>query len=262
MRVLFLGDVVGRPGRRAVGRFLERRLSGTEVHLVVANCENASGGKGIDPETAEELRDLGVDVLTSGNHVWQNRSIVPYITEHGRLLRPVNLPPGTPGQGWVVITPERSDASVAVLNVIGRVYMPPADCPFRGAAAAVADIARQTRVIVVDMHGEATSEKVGMGRFLDGRVSAVIGTHTHVQTADETVLPGGTAYVTDAGMCGPENSVLGVRTEQVLRRFLTQMPVRFEVAPGAASVQGVLLDVDEATGRARGIERVRERVEL
>ena len=261
MRLLFLGDVVGRPGRRAVRAVLPRLIAREGADFVVANCENASGGKGIDPDAAEELRDAGVDVLTSGNHVWQHQAIVPYITENRRLLRPHNFAPGVPGTGCAVHRARKSETSVGVLNLIGRVFMGPADCPFRAAEAAVAELRREATVILVDMHAEATSEKVAMGRFLDGRVSAVVGSHTHVQTADEEILAGGTAYLTDAGMCGPLSSVLGVRSDQVLRRFLTQMPTRFDVASGPVIVQGALIDVDPASGRASMVRRIRERVD-
>jgi len=261
MRLLFLGDVVGRPGRRAVIRIVPRLIAREGVDFVVANCENASGGKGIDPESADELIDCGVDVLTSGNHVWQNSGIVPYIRESDRLLRPENFPPGVPGRGWTIRTSARTKSPVGVLNLIGRVFMGPADCPFNAATRALEAIRKETSVILVDMHGEATSEKLGMGRFLEGKVSAVVGSHTHVQTADESVLPGGTACITDAGMCGPIDSILGVRTDQVLRRFLTQMPVRFDVAAGPVVVQGALIDVDDHTGRATAIRRLREQVD-
>jgi len=260
MRLLFLGDVVGRPGRRALGILLPSLVAREVVDFVVANGENASGGKGIDPEGAEELLDAGVDVLTSGNHIWQHAAILDYLRETRRLLRPLNLAPGVPGTGAVVHATKRSGPRVGVLNLIGRVFMGPAECPFHAAERAVAELRRETPVILVDMHGEATSEKVAMGRFLDGKVSAVIGSHTHVQTADESILPAGTAYLTDAGMCGPDASILGVKIEQVLRRFLTQMPTRFEVASGAVLVQGALIEVDEATGRATAIRRVQERV--
>src|SRR5881296_3708975 len=253
MRLLFLGDVVGRPGRRALGVLLPRLVAREAVQFVVANGENASGGKGIDPEGAEELLDAGVDVLTSGNHIWQHTAILDYLRETRRLIRPLNLAPGVPGTGAVVHATKRPGPRVGVLNLIGRVFMGPAE-------RAVAELRRETPVILVDMHGEATSEKVAMGRFLDGKVSAVIGSHTHVQTADESILPAGTAYLTDAGMCGPEGSVLGVKTAQVLRRFLTQMPTRFEVASGPVLVQGALIDVDGASGRATAIRRVQERV--
>ena len=260
MRLLFLGDVVGRPGRRALAALVPRLAAQEDIEFIIANCENASGGKGVDPRSADELHETGVDVLTSGNHVWQNREIVPYMRESGRLLRPLNFPPGVPGVGWTVQKARRSEARVAVLNLIGRVFMAPVDCPFRAADEALADIRREASIVFVDMHAEATSEKVAMGRFLDGRVSAVVGSHTHIQTADETVLPGGSAYLTDAGMCGPEDSVLGVRTDRVVERFLTQMPTRFEVAAGAVLVQGAVIDIDGETGRARSIRRVRERV--
>ena len=260
MRLLFLGDVVGRPGRRAVGRLLPRLIEREGVQFVVANCENASGGKGIDPEGAEELYDAGADVLTSGNHVWQHSSIIDYMRDNSRLLRPANFPRAVPGIGYTVHRGRRAGVAIGVVNVIGRVFMGPAECPFRTAEEAVEAVRAETSVIIVDMHAEATSEKVGMGRFLDGKVSAVIGSHTHVQTADEEVFPGGTAYLTDAGMCGPDVSVLGMRSDQVLRRFLTQMPTRFEVASGPVIVQGAIIDVDPTTGRASGIRRVRERV--
>ncbi len=260
MRLLFLGDVVGRPGRRAVAAVLPRLRRDAEVDFVIANGENASSGKGINPKGAEELRDAGVDVLTSGNHIWHSRDILPYLKENERLLRPLNFAPGVPGVGWTMKASRRRGFPIAVINLIGRTFMPPAACPFLAIEELLPRVREATPVIFVDMHGEATSEKVGMGWFLDGKVSAVVGSHTHVQTADETILPGGTAYLTDAGMCGPEHSVLGVRTDQVLHRFRSQMPTRFDVAPGPVLVQGALIDVDETSGRAMAIARVRERV--
>jgi metallophosphoesterase (TIGR00282 family) len=259
MRIAFFGDVVGRPGRRAVAIVLRQLKREQSIDFVIANGENAAGGKGIDPGSAEELQDAGVDVITTGNHVWQNREIIPYLAENGRVLRPLNFAPGTPGAGWVV-REARDGSAVAVVNVIGRVFMGPADCPFRAVEAVLPEIRGATPVIVVDMHAEATSEKVGMGRFLDGRVTAVIGSHTHVQTADESVLAGGTAVLSDAGMCGPEDSILGVRTDRVLDRFVRQMPVRFEVASGPVLVHGAVVDVDATSGRATAIRRLRERV--
>jgi len=259
MRIAFFGDVVGRPGRRAVAIVLRQLRRNERIDFVIANGENAAGGKGIDAGSAEELQDAGVDVITTGNHVWQHREIVTYLADNPRVLRPLNFPPGAPGVGWV-IRATQNGTPVAVVNLIGRVFMGPADCPFRAADAVLPAVHADARVVIVDMHGEATSEKVGMGRYLDGRVTAVLGSHTHVQTADEAVLPGGTAVLTDAGMCGPEDSILGVRADRVLERFLTQMPVRFEVASGPAIVQGAVLDVDENSGRALGIRRIRERV--
>lgn len=260
MRLLFFGDVVGRPGRRAVARLVPSLRTSERADFVVANVENASGGKGIDPDSAEELRDCGVDVLTTGNHVWRNPAIVPYMQETDRLLRPLNFAPGVPGVGWTVQRAPGTGASVGVINLIGRVFMEPAECPFRAVERALEEVRPRAAVIFVDMHGEATSEKVGMGRYLDGRVSAVVGSHTHVQTADETILPGGTAFLTDAGMCGPEDSILGMKSDAVIRRFLTQMPTRFEVASGTVLVQGAVIDIDEQSGRATAIRRIRERV--
>lgn len=259
MRILVFGDVVGRPGRAAVERHLRALEPAGRPDFVVANGENASGGRGIDPATAEALQDAGVDVITTGNHVWQSREIADYLAETTRVLRPANYPPGCPGSGWTVLPSRDGGAPVAVLNLIGRVFMGPADCPFRAAEAALDAIAGEAPVILVDMHAEATSEKNAMGRFLDGRVSAVVGTHTHVQTADEQVLPGGTAYLTDIGMCGPQDSILGVRTDRVIERFLTQMPTRFDVAKGPVVVQGVEIEVDGATGRASAIRRLQVR---
>jgi metallophosphoesterase (TIGR00282 family) len=258
MRIAFFGDVVGRPGRRAVAIVLRQLRRDEAIDFVVANGENAAGGKGIDVGSAEELQDAGVDVITTGNHVWQHRDIIPYLDENHRLLRPLNFSQA-PGAGWVV-RPARDGTPVGVVNLIGRVFMGPADCPFRAMEAALPELGRDARVVLVDMHAEATSEKVGMGRFLDGRVSAVVGSHTHVQTADEAVLSGGTAVLSDAGMCGPEDSILGVRVDRVLERFLSPLPVRFEVASGPVLVQGAVVEVDAQSGRALGIRRIRERV--
>lgn len=262
IRVLFFGDVVGRPGRAALERHLREIPSADVPDLVIANAENASGGRGLDPDTAEALRDAGVDVLTTGNHVWQHREIATYLAETTRVLRPANYPPACPGVGWTVVTARRGGVQIAVVNLIGRVFMGGADCPFRSVEAILGELAGRARVVVVDMHAEATSEKCAMGRFLDGRVSAVIGTHTHVQTADEEILPGGTAYLTDVGMCGPADSVLGVRSDRVIERFLTQMPNRFDLAGGPVLVQGAMVEVDPAAGRAVGIHRVRQRMAL
>src|SRR5262245_20819852 len=260
MRLLFLGDVVGRPGRRAVASVLPGLRRGGEIGVFVASGGNASKAKGINPRAAEELRDAGIDVLTSGNHIWQSRDIIPYLRENQRLLRPLNFAPDVPGVGWTVRPARRSGTPVAVVNLIGRTFMPPAGCPFWAVEHILPAVQQEARVILVDMHGEATSEKVAMGGFLAGTVSAVIRSPTHVQPADETVLSGGTAFLTDAGMCGPEHSVLGVRTDQVIARFRSQMPVRFDVASGPVLVQGAMIDVDETTGRATAIRRVRERV--
>lgn len=259
MKLLYFGDVVGKPGREAVKRRALSLAQSEDADFLVANCENASGGIGIDPGTARELYSAGMDVLTSGNHIWQKREIYEYLESSDRLLRPANFAPGVPGRGWSVYdTPK---GPVAVVNLIGRVFMAPADCPFRAADEILAKIGERARVILVDMHAEATSEKMGMGRYLDGRVSAVVGSHTHVQTSDEMVLPKGTAYLTDTGMCGPLDSIIGMRTDVVLRRFLDQMPARFEVGGGPPLLQAVSVDVDESTGKARSIRRFREILE-
>jgi len=254
MRIAFLGDVVGKPGRRGVTAFLPSLIVSEAIDFVVANCENAAGGVGVDPGSVRELLSAGVDVLTSGNHIWAKREIVDYIADSDVLLRPANFSPTTPGWGYTVKT-SRGGTPVAVVNLIGRVFMNNYDCPFRVADTVLEAIGAKATVVFVDMHAEATSEKVAMGWYLDGRVSAVVGSHTHVQTADERLLPGGTAYLTDAGMCGPRDSVIGVKRDAVVQRFLTQMPTRFEVATGPVLVQGAVIDVDEASGRASGINR-------
>lgn len=257
MRILFLGDVVGKPGRRAVGLVLPQLIDRQRVDLVVANCENATDGSGIDPKSAHELFEAGVHVLTSGNHVWRRREIIEFIRREPRLLRPANFPPSVPGRGWGMV--ETADGTpVAVVNLIGRVFMDSVDCPFRTAEALLPELRARTCIVIVDMHAETTSEKSAMGWFLAGKVSAVLGSHTHVQTADERVLPGGTAYVTDVGMCGPTESVIGVKKELAVQRFLTHMPVKFEVAGGPVVVHGAVIDVDAQTGRASAIRRVRE----
>jgi len=214
-------------------------------------------GAGVEPGDAERLFESGVDVLTSGNHIWRRKEIIDFIEADGRLLRPLNFPEGTPGAGWA-IHETAGGVAVAVVNLIGRVFMDSLDCPFRAVDRILPDLSAGARIILVDMHGEATSEKVAMGSFLAGRVAAVVGSHTHVQTADERVLPGGTAFITDAGMCGPVDSVIGVDKEAAIRRFLTHMPGKLEVARGPAALQGAIIDVDDSTGRALTIKRVRE----
>jgi len=226
-----------------------------QVDLTILNCENAAAGFGVTPTIADEFLDWGVDVLTSGNHIWDKKEIFPYLDKHSRILRPANYPPGNPGRGCMTAR-TRAGEEFAVLNLQGRVFMPTTDDPFRAADAELAKLSKDIKVIFVDMHGEATSEKVAMGWYLDGRVSAVIGTHTHIPTADEMILPGGTAYQTDAGMTGPFMSVIGVMKEDVIHRFLTQIPVKFESASQDVRLNGTLVDVDSSTGKARSIQRV------
>ncbi|HUB08456.1 MAG TPA: TIGR00282 family metallophosphoesterase [Myxococcales bacterium] len=260
MKVLFLGDIVGKPGRRAVRELMPRVVGRHQVDLTVANCENAAGGAGITPEAAEELLACQIQVLTSGNHIWDKKDIVPYLEQNrGPLLRPANYPAGSPGKGAMVVeTPD--GRKLGVLNVEGRVFMKTLDDPFRRADEELAKLSAVTKCILVDMHCEATSEKNAMGVHLDGRVSAVVGSHTHVQTADERILPGGTAYITDVGMCGPLDSIIGVKKELALQRFLTQRPMPFETARNLTYLQGAVVTIDDATGKGVAIERIRERL--
>lgn len=255
MRLLMIGDIVGRSGRRAVKVNVSSLKREFDLDLVIANGENAAGGNGITKEVAQELFSSGVDVLTMGNHVWNKKEAYVYIDRETRIVRPANYPPGTPGIGANVYDTRRK-VQVAVINLAGRVFLQAIDCPFRKADEMIARMKEKARVVVVDFHAEATSEKIAMGWFLDGRVSAVVGTHTHVQTADERILPGGTAYITDLGMTGPWNSVIGVKKEIIIDKFVTQLPQRFEVATGAFQFNGVVIDVDEETGEATSIKRI------
>ncbi|MBI4011857.1 MAG: TIGR00282 family metallophosphoesterase [Candidatus Rokubacteria bacterium] len=254
MTILCIGDVFGEPGRRALAHFLPRLRAELEVDLVVANVENAAAGFGVTPALARGFLDGGVDVMTSGNHVWDRKEIIEYIVKENLLLRPANYPRGTPGVGSVVV--KAGAHRVGVLNLQGRVFMTPIDCPFLTADAEVERLRGETPLIVVDMHAEATSEKQAMGWYLDGRVSAVVGSHSHVQTADERLLPGGTAYLTDLGITGPLDSVIGVEAAAAIQRFLTGMPNRFEPARGRVRVQGAVIRIDPETGRGLAIERI------
>lgn len=259
MKVLMIGDIVGEPGRKAVARRLERLVRDHSVDLVVANCENAAGGFGVTPKIADELLFMGIDVLTTGNHIWDKREIIEYIATQPRLLRPANLSPDVPGAGSFVFDISPTE-KIAVLQIMGNVFMPPSDCAFRTARREVARLKEVTPNIIVDMHCEATSEKRAMGWFLDGQVTAVLGTHTHVQTADEEILPKGTAYLTDLGLTGPFQSVIGMNRDIVLRKFLNHMPQRMEVAGGPCVLSGALISIG-SDGRAQSIERVQERDE-
>ena len=255
MKVIVIGDIVGKPGRKALSASLKRLKEQHEAEFVVANAENAAEGAGVVPRVGDEILGAGVDVMTSGNHIYDKKDVIKYIENEPRLLRPANYASDTPGRGvWLGST--QSGTPVAVINVQGRVFMPPTDCPFKTADRLIAEIGNRASVIIVDHHAEATSEKQAMGRYLDGRVSVVVGTHTHVQTADEQVLPGGTAYITDLGMTGPYDSIIGVESQLVISRFLRGMPTRFETATGDARLCGVVVDVDERTGKAVSIERL------
>lgn len=257
MHLLVIGDVHGRPGRRILKERLPRLRAHHDARFVIANGENAAGGAGLSREVAEELLAAGVDVITGGNHIWQHRDALELLDSEPRIIRPLNYPPGAPGRGAAVAA-SKDGVAVAVLNLQGRVFMPGVDDPFRTIRAEVEGLDERARVIILDFHAEATSEKVAMGWYLDGKVSAVIGTHTHVQTADERILPQGTAYISDVGMTGPRDGVIGMDRERILERFLTGLPVRFEVASGPAQLNAVVIDVDERTGRARRIERILE----
>ncbi len=259
MTLLFIGDIVGSPGRKAVRVLLPRLRARCGVDVVIANGENAAGGSGITPETASEIFAAGVDIITSGDHLWDQKEVTELLLKEPRFVRPINYPAGTLGQGSTVW--QRSGhVSVGVINAQGRSFMAPLENPFVQVAAEVDRLRRVTPVIFVDMHAEATSEKIAMARMLDGTVSAVVGTHTHVQTADEQILPGGTAFLCDAGFTGPHDSVLGREVEPVIRRFRTCTPQRFPVAKDRVMLQGVLIRVNPETGRAEGIQRISESV--
>lgn len=254
VRVLFLGDIVGRAGRQAVQAclpFLKREFS---PDIVVANAENAAGGIGITGEIATQLLQEGIDVLTTGNHAWKERAVYAYLDAEPRILRPANYPPGAPGRGWAVYP--AGNHSLAVVNLCGRVFMDMVDCPFRAIDAILEEVRSVTPLVLVDFHAEATSEAQAFGWYVDGRCSAVVGTHTHVQTADARILPQGTAYITDAGMCGALDSVIGMQVEQVIQRFRSQLPVKFEAARGRPAVQGVFVEIDTQSARALQIQRV------
>jgi 2',3'-cyclic-nucleotide 2'-phosphodiesterase len=257
LRLLFLGDIIGEPGRRAVIEMLPTLKSAWELDFVVVNGENVAAGRGITPKLAIDLLRCGVAVITTGDHVWDQKDIVSFIETEPRLLRPINYPEDTPGGGSIVL--ETAKGKVGVINVQGRTFMLPAlENPFRRVWDEVEQIRKQTPVIFVDVHAETTSEKIALGRFLDGKVSVVAGTHTHVQTADDQIFPGGTAFICDAGMCGPTESVLGREIQPIVQRFYTSMPVNFPVAKGEVKLHGLMVDIDEESGRAISVQRIAE----
>lgn len=257
MNLLFIGDIVGEPGRRAVKTLLPRLREQHSLDFVVANGENSAGGSGITPRMANEIFAAGVNVITSGDHLWDQKEVTELLENEPRFLRPLNYPPGTPGLGSAVYQLPHLPL-VGVMNAQGRTFMPPLENPFLLAEAEVESLRRQTSIIFVDFHAEATSEKIAFARMLDGRVSAVVGTHTHVQTADEHIFPGGTAYLTDAGFTGPQDSVLGREIAPVLKRFKTSTPQRFEVATGRIVLNGAMIEIDDTTGKALKIRRIAE----
>lgn len=255
MKILFIGDIVGKPGRTALKKGLPQIRSKFDIDLVIANAENAAGGFGITEQIGKEILADGVDVMTSGNHIWDKKDALQYITKENRLLRPANYPDGVPGHGTIIVKTGKGE-KVGVLNISGRVFMNQLDSPFTVSKEQVSILKKETNIIIVDIHAEATSEKQAIGFFLDGKVSAVIGTHTHVQTADEQIMPKGTAYLTDVGMTGPTDSIIGVEKGLVLSRFLTGIPARFETANGESVLSCALLDIDTTTGRSTSIERI------
>ncbi|MFH1245850.1 MAG: TIGR00282 family metallophosphoesterase [Candidatus Omnitrophota bacterium] len=260
MKILFIGDIVGKPGREAVRLLLPNVRKEYGIDLAIANAENAAGGSGVTPQIAQDLFGYGLDMLTSGDHIWKRKEIMETLNSEERLLRPLNYPLAAPGKGSSIIRTKKG-VPVGIMNLEGRVFMSSIECPFRCAREAVEQMEEKARVIIVDIHAEATSEKVALGWFLDGKVSAVLGTHTHVQTADEKILPKGTAYITDVGMTGPFDSVIGRKYEDVIERFLTQVPVRFEMAEDNVQMHGVVVEIDEKTGKAVAIKRIQEKIQ-
>lgn len=259
MRVLLLGDIISKPGRRALRSGLKALRSELDVDLCIGNVENAAGIFGITPRVIEEIVDSGVDAMTSGNHVWDKREGIGLLDTRQDIVRPANYPPEVPGRG--VLFREVGKNVVCIVNLQGRTFMKPIDCPFRRADAILEELPSNVKIVLVDFHAEATSEKLAMGYYLDGRSSAVVGTHTHVQTADERVLPGGTAYITDVGMVGPSNSVIGVKKELIIDRFLHQLPARFDVAKEPPYIEAVLVEIDDMTGRSVSIRRIHREID-
>ena len=261
MRILLIGDIVGRPGREAVKKIVPELRKARVIDFVIGNAENIAGGSGLTPSTADELLDNQMDVLTSGDHIWKKKEMYEKLEKDSRILRPANYPEVCPGRGMTIVKSNTGKA-VAVINVLGRVFMNHADsCPFRAVEKELEKLSKDTKLILVDMHAEATSEKVALGRFLDGKVSVVFGTHTHVQTADERILPGGSAYITDLGMTGAQDSVIGRKVEVIIEHFLTCMPTRFDMADKDVELQGAIVEIDEKSGKATSIERVKEKIE-
>jgi metallophosphoesterase (TIGR00282 family) len=262
VKLLFIGDIVGGLGRQAVREILPKLRAQHALDFVIANGENSAGGNGITPRTAEEIFSAGVDVITCGDHLWDQKEVMELLENEKRFIRPINYPSGTPGQGSAVFEVQclksKIQSQIAVINAQGRTFMPALENPFTIVRAEVERLRQQTKIIFVDFHAEATSEKIAFARMLDGQVSAVVGTHTHVQTADEQIFPGGTAYLSDAGFTGPHESVLGREIEPVIRRFITNMPQRFEVAKNRVMLHGVVIDIDQASGKAVNIQRVSE----
>lgn len=259
MKLLFIGDIVGKPGREAIKALLPDLIKKNNISFVIANAENAAGGSGITPPIVEELLSYGISLLTTGDHIWKRKEIVEILDTESRLLRPLNYPKETPGSGSGIFELSKAGVKIGVLNLIGRVFMQPVECPFRASREEIDRIKKVTPNIFVDMHAEATSEKIALGWYLEGLVTAILGTHTHVQTADEKILPEGTAYITDVGMTGPFDSVIGRKKEQILTRFITQMPTRFQMAESDIWLNAAIVDFDEKRGKANSIQRIQKK---
>jgi hypothetical protein len=255
LNILIIADIVGRPGRRAIKGLLPGIQKEHNIDFVIANAENAAGGRGLTRQVMNELLGSGIDVLTMGNHVWDNKEIYSFVDDEFRLVRPVNFPPYCPGQGYHIYT-GGINKKIAVINAMGRIFLSPLDCPFRTIEEVIKEIQEQSDIIIVDFHAEATSEKLAMGYYFDGKVTAVLGTHTHIQTADERILPRGTAYISDLGMTGPQESILGMDKDMVINKIIYQRPVRLEVAGGTAILQGVMLRIDDSNNQVQEIIRI------
>lgn len=256
MNIMLIGDICGRPGRQTAAHFIPKMKEQYNIDFIIANGENSAGGVGITASVFDELLAMGIDVVTTGNHIWDKKEIFDFIDGANRLIRPANYPPGTPGVGFYIA--QSKGQNVGIVNLAGRVFMPPIDCPFRAVDSILEQICEKCDIMIVDFHAETTSEKLAMGWYLDGRVSCVVGTHTHVQTADERILPKGTAYITDLGMVGPRDGVLGVSKEPVLKKFLTGLPVRFSVANGSTLFCALIFEVDESSGETKNIIRIQQ----
>jgi metallophosphoesterase (TIGR00282 family) len=260
LKVLFIGDIVGNPGRKAAKEMIAVLKRNFSIDFCIANCENSAGGSGITYVVAQELYKIGIDAITMGNHTWSKKEITNFIDSDSKIARPANYPPDSPGKGSVIIS--GSYGKIGVVNVLGRVYMDNVDCPFRAVDKEIEYLKNFVKVVIVDIHAEATSEKQALAWYLDGRVSCVAGTHTHVQTSDERILPCGTAYITDVGMTGPYDGILGVNRDIVIKKFLTQMPVRFEVAKGKVQFSAIVLEIDDKSGRTTKVERIHQIFDL
>jgi len=258
MKILVIGDIVGRPGREAIKELLPKLKQKYHLDLVIANGENVAGGSGITPKLAKELFNIGINIITSGDHIWKRKEIFPFLETEKNLLRPANYPLSAPGRGTTTV--EKNSVRIGVINLEGRIFMEGIRSPFEVAEEEISKLTKDTKIIIVDFHAEATSEKICLGWYLDGKVSAVLGTHTHIQTADENILPNGTAYITDLGMTGPYDSVIGREKKNVLQRFIMQVPTRFEVAKGDVHLCGAILEIDTKTGKSISIMRVNERL--